>query len=135
MNPSKLIAEYLEHALPDVLDSDDSLDERIAVDKLPTTWTNETNAIMVRTQTGHEHGTAGTSNRWTMALHCFGGTADIADAWATYKLAASVLRDCAWSGTEGELREATQVSATGYEEPDTGWPVVLALYEVQTAGD
>ena len=132
MNPVKLIAEYLEHALPDSGDSGDTLDERVAMDRLPRDWKNDTSAVMVRQQSGAETATAPNADRWTIAMHCFGGTADMTDAWATYARVAQAMRDPSWSGTEGEIRDAMHVSASGYNEPDTGWPVVLALYEVRT---
>jgi hypothetical protein len=132
MNPAKLIAEFLEARLPDTGDSTDTLADRVAMDKMPHSWENTTSAIMVRIQVGAEHPTAQSANRWTVAIHCFGGTAELADAWAVYKRVATAFRAPAWSGTEGEIRDVTHISASGYEEADTGWPVVVALYEVQT---
>lgn len=131
MNPVKAIAQFLETELAATAPSGDTLHNRIAMDRIPPTFKNDVSAIEVQMQSGGQPMARVPMTRYQMAVMCFGGTSDYDDCSAVSSRVFSVLHNAVGSAPEAGIMFAQRVTTSRYYEPDTGWPVVVDIYEVE----
>lgn len=135
MNAVKLIAEYLATQLEAVSESGDTLHERIAMDRTPPEFENEAAAIQVQEQSGAPAYALLPAMRRQIAIKCFGGTTDFDACCEVSEKVKAVLHNSHGGADEGGIMFAELVTSSRYYEPDTGWPVVLDIYQIETIGD
>jgi serine/threonine-protein kinase len=130
-NAVKSVADFLENALMLSAESGDTLHERIAMDRTPPDFENTTTALQVQEQSGAPQFALLPAMRRQIAVKCFGGTADFDGCCEVHERVKAVLHN-----QHGmNIMFAELVTSSRYYEPDTGWPVVLDVYQVETIGD
>jgi hypothetical protein len=71
-------------------------------------------------------------NQHQIAIKCYGGSTNDDDAWTVHERVYSVLHNAIGDTSGGGIAFAELNTVSKYYEPDTGWPVVLAIYQVET---
>lgn len=131
-NPVQVVTQYLEQYLAIDADSGDELYEHIAMDRLPPDFDNDTPAIQVQLQSGRPATAQAPVNQHSIAVKCFGGTSEDADAWTVHERVYEAIHNAVDFTSGGNLVFSEFETVSKYYEPDTGWPVVLAIYQVET---
>lgn len=132
MNSVKAIAQFLETELAATAPSGDTLHQRIAMDRMPDSFENDTTAILIVKQSGAPAMSQAKPIRNQIAIHCYGGTAEYDECETVAARVWDVLHNQSGTASEGGIMFAQLATDSRYFEPDTGWPVVLAIYEVTT---
>lgn len=131
-NPVKVVTQYLEEYLAIDADSGDELYSHVAMDRLPPDFENDTPAISVQHQAGRPATSQAPVSQHQIAIKCFGGSDDDNDAWAVHERVYEALQNAVDFTSGGNLVFAELATVSKYYEPDLGWPVVLAVYQVET---
>jgi hypothetical protein len=131
MNPVQVITKFIEEQLEAEADSGDTLHERVAMDRLPPSFKNTTTAIEVQHQSGRSATAEAPINTHQIAVKCYGGSTDDADAWAVHDRVYGVLHNQIGDTLYGGVLFCELATVSKYNDPDTGWPVVLAVYQAE----
>jgi hypothetical protein len=131
-NAVRLVAEFLEDALYQTAESGDLLHQYVAMDRLPPDFDNDMPAISIQEQSGAPAYALVPAVRRQIAIKHFGGTADFDGCCEVFERVKAILHNHHGAAHEGGLMFAELVTTSRYYEPDTGWPVILALYQVET---
>ena len=129
MNAVKAVTQFLEAGIEV---SGDTLHERIAMDRMPPDFENATAAVMVREQTAGAGAAQAPILARQMAIHCYGGTNDFDGSEAVAARVYAVLHNQSGGTAAGGIVFSQLVTSTRYFEPNTGWAVVLSVYQVET---
>ena len=132
MNPVKIITEFLEETLESTAASGDTLHQRIAMDRTPTEFDNTVTMAQVQHQSGRPAAAQAPVNEHQIAIKCYGGTNEDNDAWAVHERIYGVLHNAIGDTDAGGIAFCELNTVSKYYEPDTDWPVVVAIYQVQT---
>lgn len=132
MNPVKVITEFLEETLEATAQSGDTLHERIAMDRTPTDFDNTVTMAQVQHQSGRPATAQAPVNTHQITIKCYGGTSNDDDAWAVHERIYEVLHNAIGDTDNGGITFCELATVSKYYEPDTEWPVVLAIYQTET---
>ena len=120
--------------ISDVLTSDSPLSESVGnnvwLTQLPQGYKNNTPAIVFwfETQKQHENSAQIVA---TVSFRCYGGTALPSDAESIYIALRDRLQGAVEKKSSGTLVSSYEISAQQLPpDPDTGWPVYLAKFQI-----
>lgn len=96
-------------------------------------WSNTHRQIIFHPETETTHITRA-DNATTFVFKCYGGTALFSDARAVYRQLVDYLHNARGQAVaSGRIKLARLVTAfQGPPEPDTGWPVMVAKFDIAT---
>jgi len=133
MNAVKIVTEYLEAALEaDAVSSLDTLFERVAMDRLPPDFDNTEPALTVQEQAASPAAAIAPILRHQLVIKCYGGTSDYVDAENVAQRVYDVLHNAQGDTDTGGIVFSELVTQSRFYEPDTGWPCILAIYQIDT---
>jgi len=104
---------------------------RVAKRRMPSSFKNTAKALCIHDET--------TSTEFepeivwgTYVFKCYGGTDDADDAAEVFRAVHARFHNKAGDITSGGIVRSTFVTGTLTYEPDTGWPVYIAKFEIGT---
>lgn len=107
--------------------------EYVSTPVAPKGWDNTHKAIIFHAETEAPHITRA-DNATTFVFKCYGGSAEFSDARAVYHQLVDYLHNARGKTTaHGRIKLARCITAfQGPPEPETGWPVMVAKFEIAT---
>ena len=106
---------------------------RIAKRKLPKNFKNEEAIIVINPPVEDTSEPTGSVMRGRYTFLCYGGTNSGEDAWDVFEALMSRLQGITGNATSGGLVLAELETKSETSDPDEGWPLVVAIFRIQTA--
>lgn len=127
---TKIVVEWLL-AAPSGTALNTLVGTRVGYLRVASGWTNTTAAVMVRPSAmASEAGADVQTDNY--AIHCFGGSADPTDAEAVSQAVHARMQGVIGDTATGGIVTSFLASRSMIFEPDTGYPAVIAIYQVRT---
>lgn len=125
----KIVCEYAEVA-GTALNA--LISTRVGKGRLPSSFTNAQKAIVIQSQaiTTEEFDANVQSDRYV--IKCFGGTSNPDDAEAVFLAAYTRFHKAHGDTTTGGVVMGEFETGTPMVDPDTGWPLYVATFRIQT---
>lgn len=126
---TKIVVEWLL-AAPSGTALNTLVGTRVGYLRVASGWTNTTAAVMVRPSAMTTE--AADVQEDNYAIHCFGGSADPTDAEAVFQAVHARMQGVIGDTATGGIVTSFLASKSTIFEPDTGYPAVIAIYNVRT---
>ena len=104
--------------------------DRVARDRLPGGYDNTEAAIRVSLIDGTSMADPDV-NPQRYSFHCYGGTDDLEDAFDVFNAVHGRFHDAIGTATSGGIFYSQLESMNASIDPDEGWPVYIAIFEIK----